>query len=241
MGCAGRWLFAVADGLGGHTARNGITLTAMIFSGGRAALAHRLLPPRSGFAAAISASSPRTARSATSSPTLTRSRQRSHCTWTAGQTVRPIQACGPVTGDRYVLYFGGRRRPNALECTHFARRIRRRTDQPTALAGGPASVSRLTSYRCSRSGTLGQAGSRLHCTVRICARRSAAIPGDHEAPGINLGRLPARCAQANRRTILRERCAPPISGQTRAQQGPLDHPPRSPRGQGPATGTHHET
>lgn len=33
-------LFAVADGLGGHTARRGTTLTAMLFSGGRAAVAH---------------------------------------------------------------------------------------------------------------------------------------------------------------------------------------------------------
>ena len=36
----GHWLFAIADGLSGHTAGMGTTLTAMLFSGGRAALAH---------------------------------------------------------------------------------------------------------------------------------------------------------------------------------------------------------
>ena len=55
----------------------------------------------------------------------------------------------------------GRGRPTAPECTHFERRVRRRVGQPTALAEGPASVSRLTSYRCAVSGTLGQTGSRL--------------------------------------------------------------------------------
>jgi len=40
----GRRLFAVADGLRGHAADMGTTLIAMLFSGGRAALAHQRLP-----------------------------------------------------------------------------------------------------------------------------------------------------------------------------------------------------
>lgn len=52
----------------------GTTLTPVLFSGGRAALAHRRLPPRLGPAAASSARSLRTTRSATSSPTPTCSR-----------------------------------------------------------------------------------------------------------------------------------------------------------------------
>ena len=41
-GCGvwGHWLFAIADSLSGHTAGMGTAPTAMLFSGGRAALAH---------------------------------------------------------------------------------------------------------------------------------------------------------------------------------------------------------
>ena len=47
-------------------------------------------------------------------------------------------------------------------------------------------------------------------------------------------RFPARGSQAIRRTITRA-LQRPFSGETRACKGPLDHPPRSPRGQGPCT------
>ena len=70
------------------------TLTAMLFSGGRAALAHvgdsRAIRLRSG-----------RLRQITEDHTIGNlvadagcSRRCSHGTWTAGQTVRPIRACG---------------------------------------------------------------------------------------------------------------------------------------------------
>ena len=60
----GRWLFAVAAVWAETPPGMETTLTAMLFSGGRAALAHVATPVRSG-----SARSPRTTRPATSSPT----------------------------------------------------------------------------------------------------------------------------------------------------------------------------
>ena len=39
-GVWGHWLVAIADGLSGHSNGKGTTLTAMLFSDGRAALAH---------------------------------------------------------------------------------------------------------------------------------------------------------------------------------------------------------
>ena len=124
-------------------------------------------------------------------------------------------------------------RPNALFCTNFARHIRRRVGPAGRLSRGRADVSRLTPYPLRKGRCTGKAAP--------AARRDAGPHISGDMPG---GRAaPTFLPDAPRQTAvpLRERYLPPFPGQTRAQQGPLDHPPRSPRGQGPATGTHHAT
>ena len=92
-----------ADGLSGHTADTGTTLTATLFSGGRAALAHagdsRAFRLRGG-----------QLRPSTEDHTIGKPRRdagllrrRSHGTWAAGRAVRPVLACwtcGQVAATR---------------------------------------------------------------------------------------------------------------------------------------------
>jgi len=95
----------------------------------------------------------------------------------------------------------GRRRPTAAECTHFARRIRRCVGRLAALAGGRASVSRLTPYRYAGPGMRGKPAPGSCCPPRMGARRSAAICGTARRPAARRPRLPARCARTYWRTI----------------------------------------
>ena len=129
----------------------------------------------------------------------------------------------------------GHGRPNALLCTNFARHIRRRVSQLDVLAGAGPDVSRLTPYPLRKGRCIRQGGFRPLPAGMLALTSAAICPVSRSAPTF----LP----DAPRQTVvpLRERYRPPFPGQTRAQQGPLDHPPRSPRGQGPATGTHHAT
>ena len=113
----------------------GTTLTTMQFS---------WRPRRASSAAARTARSPKTTRSAASDwgpdllgPVLPRHLD-GRLDRSADAGLRDL-----LVGDRYLLCADGpgpgRRRPNALLCTNFACHIRRRADQLAALAGaGPA-------------------------------------------------------------------------------------------------------
>ena len=94
----------------------------------------------------------------------------------------------------------------------------------------------------------GQVGSRLPLHRRgMGACRSAAINGTARRPAARPP--PPSCPMC--RGVLAYHRRDNVPGQIRAQIGPLDHPPRSPRGQGPATqeptmqpntvNTHHDT
>ena len=162
------------------------TLTAMLSSGGRAALAH-IGDSRRAFAVVGS----RDHRRAPDSNLVAGASARagaSHGTWTAGQDrsadmgLRDLQA-----GDRYLL------------CARRTQPGRRTTDRtfmyslcapypptrrPTGRRSrGPASVSRLTPYRWARALHAGQVGSRLRSPPKLGACRSAAIYRYRERPG----------------------------------------------------------
>ena len=79
-----------ADGLSGHTAGIGTTLTATLFSGGHAALPHIGDSRAFRLPGAKSARAPRTTRSANLVATSACSRRCSHGTWTAAQLARRL-------------------------------------------------------------------------------------------------------------------------------------------------------
>jgi hypothetical protein len=140
----------VADGLRGRTAGIRITLTAMLFSGGRAALAHQRLPRVQAPQRPAPASITEDRRSAILPGTSANSCWCSHSTGLqAGPPGRYRRA---RSAGRWPLPAAlglsqqGRRGPTAQKCTHFARWIRRRAGQLAALATHRASLSRLTAY-----------------------------------------------------------------------------------------------
>ena len=123
----------------------------------------------------------------------------------------------------------GHGRPNALFCTNFARHIRRRVGQLDVLAGaGPTCPGRLRT-RCARADAQAR---RLPLPAGMLALTSAAICPVAGPPPPFCPMRPGRPSYHSASVTYHL-----FPGQTRAQQGPLDHPPRSPRGQGPATGT----
>ena len=125
-----------------------------------------------------------------------------------GQQTGPFGRYGPAgSAGRWPLAAAlrrtqpGSRLPTAAECTHFARRIRRCVGWLAALAGGRASVSRLT-----RTAIQGPACGANRLPAPAARRGWApadqpryAVPRDarrHVRP-----RLPARCARTYWRTI----------------------------------------
>ena len=160
------------------------------------------------------------------------SRRSSHGTWTAGQAFGLYRLAGSAGHGRYLQCSGGLSpvvddRPlwNVLT-------LRAASADPSASGPsrrGRASVSRSTPYRCARPGMRGKpAPAPADRRGRAPAdQRDMRVPRDawrHARP-----RLPARCARADWRTIAVTMCP----GKSGHKQGPLDHPPRSPRGQGP--------
>ena len=65
-----------------------------------------------------------------------------------------------------------------------------------SMATARASVSRLTPYRCARSGMRGKLAPGSRYPPKMRARRSAAISGYRETPAGTSGPPPARCAGA---------------------------------------------
>jgi hypothetical protein len=102
-------------------------------------------------------------------------------------------------------------------------------------------VSRPTPDRRSRSVIRGTFHARLPLPAQV---PHAQVGGDARVP-----RRPGRERVLYRSTTWLSLVAyhtastsPALCpGKVRAQQGPLDHPPRSPRGQGPCDRTHHAT
>ena len=94
-----------------------------------------------------------------------------------------------------------------------------------------ASVSQLIPYLLRTARLAGQGGGcRPHCQLRMRTRGAAAIRPAARPPLASCPMLSGEptydCA-----SVTKDR----FPGATRARQGPLDHPPRSPRGQGPCT------
>ena len=207
----GRWLFAVADGLGGHTAGHGDHADRdAVLRRPRRAGSHRRLPrvpaPRRSAPPDHRGPHDRQPRRDVGLLALVLARHLDgRPDRSAGTGLRDLRADG-----RYLLCSGGLspvvRRPTAPKCTHFARRIRRRAGQLAALAGGRASVSRLTPYRCARPGMRGKPAPGSRSPPRMRARRSAAIPVPRDARRDVRRRLPARCARAYWRTIAVTMC-----------------------------------
>jgi hypothetical protein len=140
--------------------------------------------------AASCARSFRTTRSATSSDTLACSRRCSDRTWMAGQAMRLIRASG-----RYLPCCGGLSpvpddRPHRNVLTSRAASAGAAGSRPP-WPGGRTSVPRLTPYRCANPIMRRKPAAAPHCTPRMRARRSAAMPGYRDTPGAAAGA--ARC------------------------------------------------
>jgi hypothetical protein len=180
-----------------ESGRHGTTLTATLFSGGRAALAHRR-------SRAFRLRDGQLRRIATSSPLACSPMLAPHADGRPG----PFGRCG--LADRRPVPAVCRRtrtahgRPNALFCTNFARHIRRRVGQLGVLAGAGASGSPVDLVPMSKARHAGQTGSRL--PPRIRARRSGRCAGTAIRPAARRPPLRARCAGAYWRTIAVTMC-----------------------------------
>ena len=163
-----------------------------------------------------SARSPRTTRSATLSPTPTCPRWSSKGIWTAGQIVRPIQACGiRRTGGRSLLC-SDRLGPVAEDRPHFYGQpgdgYCRRTGQLAVLAG-PGQRVPVDAVPLGKGPAC--AASRLPAPAR---RRGWALADQRRCTGAAKGsgnlrrRLPPRCS----RSVLTYHRRDNLPGQIRA-------------------------
>jgi hypothetical protein len=147
-----------------------------------------------------------------------------------GRPGRPADT-GQRTGGRCLLPSAdpaGPRRPTALDCTNFAPRpaTRRAADRPSRGAGQRIQVLTRTAGKAVHAG---QAGSRLPLSAgNVCAQISRAT-GCRDTPGGTSAAAFVPDAPGRIDVPSHDN----VPGQIRAQIGPLDHPPRSPRGQGP--------
>ena len=165
----------------------GTTLTAMLFSGGRAALAHSATP--ASFQLRCGQLPPDHRGPYDRQPCLGRRLARAGARTAPGRQARPSGRYRPTgPAGRWPLPAvlrrtqPGHRRPTAPECTHFACRIRRRAGQLAALAADRASVSRLTPYRCEGPCMRGKPAPGSHCLLRMRSCRSASIYGTARRP-----------------------------------------------------------
>jgi hypothetical protein len=110
------------------------------------------------------------------------------------------------------------------------------TSRPPQPRAGPACPGRLRTAG-QRSRNAGQAGARLPLPTGAARRKSAAVPGTARRPAVRPP--PPSCPMWPGALTYHHRDNVP--GQIRARIGPLDHPPRSPRGQGPCDRTRHAT
>jgi hypothetical protein len=100
--------------------------------------------------------------------------------------LRIIRACG--SADRWPLPAAprrtqpNRRRPTALFCTHFARRIHRRALQLTAVTGTRASVPQSTRTAVQGPCMRGKSAPGSRSLPKFGACRSAAITGTARGP-----------------------------------------------------------
>ena len=175
--------------------------------------------------AASFARSSKTAASATSRETLARSRR---CA-AADRAVQLIRGSGPTAAACCARRTQpGPRRPTAQLCTNF-RAPRPPASRPAGRPSrGPDQCVPVDPAPLGEHRQCGQADSRSSAR-RGCAGRSAAAPGTVIRPAT---RPPPRSCPM-RLSVLAYHRRDNVPGQIRAQIGPLDHPPRSPRGQGP--------
>jgi hypothetical protein len=148
------------------------------------------------------ARSSRATRAATSGHTPACSCWSSPGTRTAGQRVRLLPASGPEAAACCARRTQrGPRRPTALFCTNFARRIRRRADQPTVPAAGPG--QRVPVNPVPR-GKLRQCGAGPHLLSRHADDPRPQISRDtrsRDPPAAAVALLGAGGASAIRRTM----------------------------------------
>jgi hypothetical protein len=221
---------AAADGMSGHAAGRGDNADLMPFSSGSAGLALRQrLPCVPDFATASCVRSPMTIRSelAWSADLLARHLD-GQPDRRADMGLRDLRAGGPLPAvHRRTQPDGGR--PTASECTYFPGVVTRGVGQVAALTADRASVSLLTPTGVQGSCMRANPAPGSNSLPRMRARRSAAIPGTAKCPAARPP--PPSCPM--RPGVLAYHRRDNVPGQIRAQIGPLDHPPRSPRGQGP--------
>jgi len=161
--------------------------------------------------------------------------------WMAGQAFRLIRACGfcgPMVATCWARRTQpGRRRPTALLCTHFARRIHRCALQLTTVAGTRASVSQLTPCRCERPLHAGKSAPGSRSLPKLGACRSAAITDTAKRPA---ARPPPPSCPMRRRVLAYHR-RDNMPGQIGHNKAPWTIRQDHPGGKAPALGTHHET